>query len=329
MVSCEQNDGMPKYDYKVPYQVDNLNGMQSKPIENCEIIKSEEIENGITAIKSSEELNEYLTLDSDIHQSHCYINHENIEESTCFLDGIKSKYNVDFFETNIVLFYCRTEGCCNFTNWVDSVGIIGNTLKVNVKRFEPSLGLTALGTWFFGIVIKKDDLKNIDDFSLIITTVIPAPSQLFCVIKEEYFYMLEDKTLTKDDFNWINIKDINFHYGESDYKAIELKFDFNFEYDDEICLKVKKLPFVDYYFKGYFNTLYIRIKPEYYDEFNNGEITKQDFNINESFEMKYLDPFYRVYPYFTVYLEKIGTKNAKEAVAHFEKLYFIDSVFYE
>lgn len=122
-------------------------------------------------------------------------------------DLLIEKYNEEYFENNILIFYYKFERNIS-ENYIYSVTKYNDTLTINVNRYEGMS--TALSSWLEIITIKKEDVKEIKRVNLIVRTISELQSYIVAYINDEYIkdFYLNEKDL--DDFKDLdNLKEIN------------------------------------------------------------------------------------------------------------------------
>lgn len=116
-------------------------------------------------------------------------------------DSLKEQYDEDYFLDNILIFYYKFEANIS-ENYVYSITKKGNTLTVNINRFEGMY--RALSSWMEVITIKKSDLEQITKVDLIVRTIAEKATIVTANISKEHLRDFYLNDLTMDDFKDLN-----------------------------------------------------------------------------------------------------------------------------
>jgi hypothetical protein len=122
-------------------------------------------------------------------------------------DYIFGNYNEEYFENNILLFYYKLEPNIS-KNYVYNVVVKDNTLFLNINRFEGMS--TALSSWFYLVTIKKEDVKDVTEYNVVVRTISELQKTVTVYPKAEYIRDIYMNGLSVDDFPGLdNLKSIN------------------------------------------------------------------------------------------------------------------------
>lgn len=189
-------------------------------------------------------------------------------------DVLTEKYNEEYFEDNILLFYYKYEPNIS-ENYIYSVTKKDRTLTLNVNRFEGQA--TALSAWLEIITIKKEDIENIEEVDVVVRTISPLTSSVYVSINNEHIrdFYLNSKTM--EDFKDLNnLKEINIFKWNLN---VDLKINKEIT-DEELNSLVNYLEESEYVLStGYKGKDFIRVQLQhsFYDEVINKTLKIDDF----------------------------------------------------
>lgn len=83
-------------------------------------------------------------------------------------------------------------------NYVYNVVIKDHSLTLNINRFEGSA--TALSHWLHIVTIKKEDVKNINEFNVSVRTVEKPRSSVVVSVSEDHVRDVYLNGIRKNDF---------------------------------------------------------------------------------------------------------------------------------
>ncbi len=234
------------------------------------------------------------------------------------LNGLNEAY----FEENILLYYYKFEPNIS-KNYVYNVVIEGNALTLYVNRFEGQL--TALSEWLEVITIKKEDVKNVEEYNIVLRTICEPIPHLIVDIKEEYIRDVYANGFTKEDlkgldnvkdirvFTWPIIVDIFFHEKISEERL------------SEIINTLEHLPTISSV--GYTSNQKVRVSlnNQFIDDYLNGTLTLDkvigdEISNSDAFTMEVLK--FKPFGFVTIELEKKGKEQALLMIQQLKELNF-------
>lgn len=230
-------------------------------------------------------------------------------------DLLVEKYNEEYFEENILLFYYKIEGNIS-ENYIYSVTKKDRTLTLNVNRIEG--GLTAVSSWLEIITIKKSDIEVIEEVDVIVRTISPLTSTVYVSINNEHIRDFYLNCKTMEDFSELgNLKEINLFKWSLN---VDLKINKQIT-KEELNGLINYLEESEYVIStGYKGKDFIRVQLEhsFYDEVVNKTLKINDFfkdqtkidNYNLTIEILNFTPIGTI----TFVLEEKGKDKAKELI---------------
>ena len=230
-------------------------------------------------------------------------------------DLLVEKYNEEYFEENILLFYYKIEGNIS-ENYIYSVTIKDRTLTLNVNRIEG--GFTAVSSWLEIITIKKSDIEVIEEVDVIVRTISPLTSTVYVSINNEHIrdFYLNGKTM--EDFKDLdNLKEIKLFKWSLN---VDLKINKQIT-KEELNRLIDYLEESEYVIStGYKGKDFIRVQLEhrFYDQVINKTLVINDFfkdqtkidNYNLTIEILNFTPIGTI----TFVLEEKGKDKAKKMI---------------
>ncbi len=246
-----------------------------------------------------------------------------------FLDNMK-KYNLPvlngfdetYFEENILLYYFKHEPNIS-KNYVYNVVIEGKSLTLNVNRFE---GMdTALSQWLEVITIKKEDVKNVEEYNIVVRTICEPISRLTVNIKEECIRDIYVNGLTKEDLKGLdNVKDIQL-FTWPIFVDILFNEKISEERLSEIINTLQHLSTIASV--GYTSNQTVRVKlnNQFIDDYLNGtlildKVIGDEIKDSDAFTMEVLK--FQPFGFVTIEFEKKGKEQAQLMIQQLKVLNF-------
>lgn len=229
-----------------------------------------------------------------------------------FLNSLIEKYNEDFFKEHILLFYYKYEPNIS-NNYVHSVVKKGNTLTLNVNRFEGMC--TALSSWSEVVAIKKSDIAGVNEININIRTIAELQKHFYMYIKEEHLRYFYINGVSMEMFEGIeNLKDVTLFTWNL---TVDLVFEEKITEDGlkEIIEKLEMNPKVSHL--GYKGRDFIRviIKGKYYDEVMEKTLSIKTLLSETDIDKYQISLKFRDFTpigYITFHLKNLGRQNALE-----------------